>query len=177
MRRPRRRALAVRGTGCLAPSAQAAGGQQSHRFLCAPAASPTVCACPVTPYSAVRDVQALRPRAGAAPRRGTGSPAAPRRWGCLSAARFVLFLLPAAGYLLEGTNPTSRRVQRPRPPWAADTPARNCSSYVDGGCAVDSKPAYCSRTSFIRCVAATKVVATLTASKPSSALGEQPVHK
>ena len=33
VRRPRRRALAVRGTGCLAPSAQAAGGQQSHRFF------------------------------------------------------------------------------------------------------------------------------------------------
>ena len=51
MRRPRRRALAVRGPGCLAPSAQAAGGQQSHRFLCAPA-QPDGLRLPATPYSA-----------------------------------------------------------------------------------------------------------------------------
>ena len=84
--------------------------------------SPTVCACPVTPYSAVRDVQDLRPRAGAAPRRGTGSRAAPRRRGCcfclLRRYRCPLchFSFPAIEDLLEGTNPTSRRVQRPRPP-------------------------------------------------------------
>ena len=112
-------------------------GSSHTGFLCAPAAPTAVCACPVTPLFSSRDVQGLRPRAGAAPRRGTGSLAAPRRRGCV--CLFLSSPLPPCAispFLPSETSSRARirpldgcsaRVRRPQ-----TRPARNCSSYVDG---------------------------------------------
>ena len=69
-----------------------------------------------------------------------GCPEASRLFCCLSAARLCCFSFPTIGYFLEGTNPTSRRVQR-FARVGLDGHSSQLSSYVDGGCAVNSKPA------------------------------------
>ena len=152
-------------------------------FVCT--GSPTVCACPVTPLFRSRDLQALRPRVGAAPRRGTGSLAAPRRcrqWGCFwpCARLAAVSSLSVIEDLLEGTNETSSG--RVHPPSAGATGRGQSLQLLVRRRALRYRGEPCGllRLSITPLRAAAQIVLLLPRSQPVSwavPLGEQPVQR